>query len=58
LDNSEDDFNITEYFEESYNKDVSDIDNNIESLSLKKGDLFGEFDKAGFYICQFSESKG
>ncbi|CAG8631685.1 14945_t:CDS:2 [Cetraspora pellucida] len=46
LDYSEDNVDITEYFEESYNKDVSDIANNIESLSLKEDDSFDDFDKA------------
>ncbi|CAG8610929.1 25025_t:CDS:2 [Cetraspora pellucida] len=46
LDHSEDNINITKYFEESYNKDVSDIANNIESLFLKEGDSFDDFDKA------------
>ncbi|CAG8514748.1 3106_t:CDS:2, partial [Cetraspora pellucida] len=46
LNHSEDNVDITEYFEESYNKDVSNIANNIESLSLKEGDSFDDFDKA------------
>ncbi|RIB14571.1 hypothetical protein C2G38_2040078 [Gigaspora rosea] len=58
LDNSEDDIDITEYFEESYNRDVSDIANNIESLFLKEGDSFDNFDEAEFFICRFFESKG
>ncbi|CAG8672010.1 1262_t:CDS:2 [Cetraspora pellucida] len=36
LDHSEDNVDITEYFDVSYNKDISNIANNIESLSLKE----------------------
>ncbi|CAG8781095.1 30814_t:CDS:2, partial [Racocetra persica] len=60
LDHSKDDLDITEYFDKSFycNKDISNITNNIESVSLKKGDSFDDFDEAEFYICRFSESKG
>ncbi|CAG8522566.1 8357_t:CDS:2 [Cetraspora pellucida] len=58
LNYSKNNVDITEYFEESYNKDVSDITNNIESLSLKEGDSFDDFDKAEAYIHRFSDSKG
>ncbi|CAG8816780.1 1703_t:CDS:2, partial [Racocetra persica] len=47
----EDDLDITEYFDESFycNEDISNITNNIESVSLKEGDSFDDFDKAKFY---------
>ncbi|CAG8534643.1 25019_t:CDS:2 [Cetraspora pellucida] len=53
-----DNIDITEYFKEFYNKDVSDIANNIESLSLKEDDSFDDFNKAEVYIHRFSDSKG
>ncbi|CAG8741786.1 28159_t:CDS:2, partial [Racocetra persica] len=60
LDHSEDDLDITEYFDESFhcNEDISNITNNIESVSLKEGDSFDDFDEAEFYVHRFSESKG
>ncbi|CAG8442591.1 4562_t:CDS:2 [Cetraspora pellucida] len=60
IEHSEDDFDITGYFEESFHftEDINDITKDIEVISLKEGDSFDNFDEAELYIHRFAEYRG
>ncbi|CAG8811584.1 8451_t:CDS:2, partial [Cetraspora pellucida] len=60
MEHSEDDFDITEYFKESFHftKNINDITKDIEVISLKEGDSFDNFDEAKLHIRRFAEYRG